>query len=490
MEDEWDSPSGANLSLREALRDAIAAAGDDRVVFADELSGRTLLLNGQITLNMNSPDRLTVDASGLLTGLAVSGGGACRLFSITGSSGALSLVKLTVSGGNGAGGGLNGVGGAILLSSGTLNLDRCTFIQNLTNVGGAVMNNGGTLNAQNCTFADNRAETGQGGAIYQGATGGLTAQRCSFTGNFSGNQGGALYNSGLADLTLSTFAGNFGLSGGAIFNAMNSRLLMNHCTVSKNTSDNSAGGITCSYASLTLTNSIVAGNHSLSGSGTDISNFGNSPFGSSMVTRVGANLVQSSVNSGNLASDAGPEAISLPPLLSPLGSYGGVTQTMALLPGSPAHENAMGSSIDRDQRGFPIVGTADLGAYESGTITNFDNYVWETLPATASLAQHDRGFDYDADGQSNEAEWMALTNPVDPTSRFAAVIQSQGSSLKITVPTALGRLYVLKESSTLNRDSWMSVSGSLPESGTGSPMTFSIPVIGVHRFYQVNVSLP
>ena len=50
------------------------------------------------------------------------------------------------------------------------------------------------------------------------------------------------------------------------------------------------------------------------------------------------------------------------PLLAPLGDYGGPTQTMALQPGSPARNAATGRSTTADQRGFPIVGTPDIGA--------------------------------------------------------------------------------------------------------------------------------
>ena len=42
----------------------------------------------------------------------------------------------------------------------------------------------------------------------------------------------------------------------------------------------------------------------------------------------------------------------------------------------------------RDQRGFSLVGTPDLGAYEAGTFTNYNAWIWETLPVTATDAQH------------------------------------------------------------------------------------------------------
>lgn len=487
--DELDFPSGPSLSLREALRDAIAAVGDDTVVFSPSLSGQTLVLTSQISINMNTVGNVIVDAGSLPGGLTLSGSGACRLFLVTGSGGAVSLVGLVLTSGNGVGGGVNGIGGAIYNLNGTLNFDRCTFINHATNIGGAVMNNGGTLTVQRSTFAANSAND-SGGAINHAGIGSLTVERCTFSGNSASNNGGALYNAGAANLTQCTFTSNSSLSGGAIFSQMSSSLALTHCTVTNNSAENSGGGIRLNYAALTLTNSIVAGNSSPSGLGLDIGNSGGSPFGASTVTRVGANLVQSLLNSGNLASDSGPAAISEAPLLSPLGLFGGLTQTVALLPGSPARNAAIGSSSSSDQRGFPILGTADIGAYEAGTITNFENFIWETLPVTATLPQHATTFDYDGDGHTNEAEWIALTDPISATSRFEATSERQAANLEMTVPTASGRLYTLHESATLAGDSWTAVSGSVPQSGNGSPITFQIPISSDSRFYRVQVSLP
>ena len=59
------------------------------------------------------------------------------------------------------------------------------------------------------------------------------------------------------------------------------------------------------------------------------------------------------------------------PLLAPLGNYGGPTQTMALLPGSPAIDaGASGPNIPAtDQRGLGRVGAVDIGAFESQGFT-------------------------------------------------------------------------------------------------------------------------
>jgi len=95
----------------------------------------------------------------------------------------------------------------------------------------------------------------------------------------------------------------------------------------------------------------------------------------------------------NLFSDA-PAAgvdpsdlINTDPLVAPLGDYGGPTQTMALLPGSPAIDAGSDvAGVTTDQRGIsrPQGSTPDIGAFESRgftlAIAGGDN---QTIPALA-----------------------------------------------------------------------------------------------------------
>jgi hypothetical protein len=83
----------------------------------------------------------------------------------------------------------------------------------------------------------------------------------------------------------------------------------------------------------------------------------------------------------------------------------------------PAHNAAVGSSVTGDQRGFTIVRTPDIGAYEAGHISNYFAWIYENLPASTAnnAAAHAMTLDYDGDGVTNFNEWMALTNPGDPT---------------------------------------------------------------------------
>jgi hypothetical protein len=74
---------------------------------------------------------------------------------------------------------------------------------------------------------------------------------------------------------------------------------------------------------------------------------------------------------GNLVGDPNGTGI-IDPLLSPLGNFGGSTQTHALLPGSPAinvGDPDFAAPPDHDQRGTPFVrvsgGRIDMGAFEA-----------------------------------------------------------------------------------------------------------------------------
>ena len=91
---------------------------------------------------------------------------------------------------------------------------------------------------------------------------------------------------------------------------------------------------------------------------------------SGSVTSLGHNLIgNSSGASGFVASDL----LNVNPQLGPLQNNGGPTQTMALLPGSPAinaGDNTNAPAYDQRGAGFPRIvgGTIDIGAFESSNV--------------------------------------------------------------------------------------------------------------------------
>jgi len=125
-------------------------------------------------------------------------------------------------------------------------------------------------------------------------------------------------------------------------------------------------------------------------------------------------------------------------------------------------------------RGFPVVGTPDIGAYESGTDMNYNTYVWETITATPTPLHLDPTHDFDADGANNRSEWIAGTKLDDPASvfRFTQTTSTNTSpsvSFGFTLTTVPGRNYFLESSTDLiNWSPFASFTGTgATESQTG-----------------------
>ena len=145
-------------------------------------------------------------------------------------------------------------GGGLLMTSGSLTLNSCTFSGNwASGDGGAVYVSDGQLQLIGCTFRANSAglqsrlapSRGTGGAIRSDGKSQLTLARCKFYSNFAGLQGGALDNDrGTVMLTWCLFvqnkAGNAG--GGALWNS-EGRLNLVSCTLNGNRSGADGGAI-------------------------------------------------------------------------------------------------------------------------------------------------------------------------------------------------------------------------------------------------------
>ncbi len=216
------------------------------------------------------------------------------------------------------------------------------------------MTNYGTLAITNSTISGNSLD----GGIFNEGT--LTVTDCTISGNSSG-YGGGIRNDGTLTLTDSTLSGNTASYGGGIFN--NGAMTLKNCTISGNAAGVGGGGIdnnsdngTTTPANTTLANTIVAINTAPTQA--DI-------YGS--VTSKGYNLIG---NSSGVSGFVATDLLNVKPLLGPLQNNGGPTETMALLPGSPAI--AAGSvalippGITTDQRGAERTAndTVDIGAFE------------------------------------------------------------------------------------------------------------------------------
>jgi hypothetical protein len=288
-------------------------------------------------------------------------------------------------------GNVAGTGGAIENDGQTLNITDCDFTSNSAGFGGAITNTGlnsasqGMMTVTDSTFLDNMA-TSQGtldggGAINQPVdmVSSLISD-CTFNGNSSAGVGGAIfvanyggvgvhYSLNIDNSTLTGNSAGVSSGGGGIYDH-DAVTLVTNCTISANIGDGIFGDPTDDTS---LYNTIVAGNFALDGTTADdvdgtidamASALGFTPSsnnligdgGSGGLTSANSNIILTSMQSAGLGS---------------LQNNGGPTETMALLPGSPAINTG---DIDfvpvtmNDQRGTgffrEIDGDVDIGAYQ------------------------------------------------------------------------------------------------------------------------------
>jgi hypothetical protein len=306
---------------------------------------------------------------------------AFRVFTV--DSGATAAISgLTISGGNAnEGGGIS--------NAGSLTVSDSVLSNNHNGVIGGGIYNTGSLVVSDSTLSGNFAYSG-GGGLYN--TGSLTVSDSTLSGNTSAKGGGGIWNSGSLTISDSTLSGNNATDGfgGGINNELDGILTVIDSSLSGNGALFDGGIFDHSTAITTLTNDTIADN----GSVYEVGGVGGTVDTDVLLhnTLIAGNLaggnpsdVVASLDSAsdyNLIGDGsgklstanhnllGSPAKPLDSLLAPLGNYGGPTQTMALLPGSPAIDagsSAYGGSTD--QRGKSRIGTTDIGAFESPGFT-------------------------------------------------------------------------------------------------------------------------
>jgi hypothetical protein len=298
---------------------------------------------------------LTISTSNIAANEAIGGPGG-----IAGGNGAnqgaglynratLMVTNCTLSSNNG--GGIYNANGALTVTNGTLSNNNGDGIYNANGVltvtnstlsgnGTGIINESGTVTVSNSTLSRNSAGYGgNGGGINNWGT--LTVTNSTLSGN-SATYGGGIYNRGTLTVSNSTLSGNIASIGGGIYNY-----------------------IASSGFSPLLRNTLIAGNFA-GATRSDVFGLLN-PSGSYNLIGVGSGMtgLRNGVN-GNLVGTA---AAPIDPRLGPLQDNGGPTQTMALLPGSPAVDagnNGYATPFDQRGPGFPRVlyGAIDIGAFE------------------------------------------------------------------------------------------------------------------------------
>jgi hypothetical protein len=317
---------------------SLALSGDSIVVAA-----------ATYTENLTISISLSILGAGANTTI-IDGGAKASVVNI--SQGNVTLYGITIR--NGAaryGGGISNGGNlsviASTISGNKATIRFCLYHQICTALGGGIYNSN-SLTIGSSAVVDNSVE-------------GLPSSDC-YVSTYCLTYGGGIFNQGMMIMSNSTVANNLSYSGsgraygGGVFNQAS--VVISNGTVSGNSAF--VGGGIYTSGSTTLQNSVVADSSYGNCYGTMISN--------------GYNL--SSDNSCNFNGRG--DLNNTNPNLGALGYYGGTTQTIPLISGSPAIDagnpggctDGKGNLLKTDQRGMPRPDKedqagCDIGAFES-----------------------------------------------------------------------------------------------------------------------------
>jgi len=277
------------------------------------------------------------------------------------------------------------LGGGIASSLGDTTISDSTITGNQATKkeGGGIYNNG-YMRISGSIISGNEAST-LGGGIHN--TEEISVQDSTFEDNIALADGGGLNTYSIAKIYGSTFVGNTAFRGGGLASVGGDTTLTNN-TFSANTATDSGGGLfnmgpmigdTTPGGALQASHITVAYNSAPSGGGIAASG-GSLQIKNSIVALNPAGLdclisaAGLSAVGENMDSDDSCAGFTLKddPLLEILANYGGLTNTHALKPDSPALDEAPdcttvgGAAVSVDQRGHPRPGgpICDLGAYE------------------------------------------------------------------------------------------------------------------------------
>ncbi len=304
---------GATVTLRDAVNATRNTGGTNTITFAPSLAGQTISLSQGLLWPLDPQvANLTIQGLAGNNGVTIARDPTSprtQLFLCTGSGRSMTVNDLTLSNGYADNLPDNAKGGAFQIVGGSnVSLNRCTLTNNTAFRGGGAIfvGSGGTLNATNCTIAGNSAFSAGGAIRNEGAT--VTLTHTTITGNSIFGDGAGLYTT----------------NGGEV-----------------------------------LVNTIIAGNQANNATKHDIG-------GANVSASSHHNLIGDAGSSGGLSNGVNGNIVGVSPQLNSLASNGGPTQTMSLLPNSPALDAAAAGFASTDQRGVsrPRGAGEDIGAYE------------------------------------------------------------------------------------------------------------------------------
>ena len=370
------------------------------------------LINSNVTLNSagfdgggvyNSGSVIAISTTTISQNSCLTNGGGVNIIDSIDCSITDSLIALNSNSTTGNGGGINIANSAVIISTTTIDQNN-----SVNDGGGCNILDSSIVSFRDCIITSNAADEFNLGGGISADSSVIILLRTTVNGNSSGSGRGVGTINSLTNITDSTISNNFhpdpdvtGSGGGIFISDPASVSLINNSTISGNLCTTGGGIFVIGpTAPVTLLNVTISNNIAFVGGGisvdatiiTAIVNVGNTIIADNIVGAGGNPDVDGTCvsNGNNLIGDGtgstgfingvngdqvGTSATPIDPVLGPLFNYGGPTETMALLPGSPAIDtgnnalNPPGNFFD--QRGPPfrrisplIGGTIDIGAFE------------------------------------------------------------------------------------------------------------------------------
>jgi hypothetical protein len=344
-------------------------------------------------------------------------------------------------------------GGGTLLCT----LINCALNGNTANAGGGV--EGGNL--YSCMLTSNSA------ALYGGGSENSTLNSCTFTGN-SGPFGGGAHGGTLNNCILKGNSAYFG--GGMNSSMLNNCMLLdnsasegggawygtlNDCLLTGNSANDYYEGFGGGAYIATLNNCTLTGNHASLGGGANSSTLNNciiyfntDHYGPNPYVDA-PNYYSCTLNYCCTTSEDG-SSITNDPLFVNLA--GGDFHLQSNSPCINSGNNTY-VTVTNDLDGNPriVSGTVDIGAYEYQTPTSVISYAW--LQQYGLLTDGTADYtDPDGDDMNNWQEWMAGTDPTDPSSVLKMLNPTptnNPSGLVVSWQSVNTRTYYLQRSTDL-----------------------------------------
>ncbi len=166
----------------------------------------------------------------------------------------------------------------------------------------------------------------------------------------------------------------------------------------------------------------------------------------------------------------------------PVGSYAPGSADLLALP--PADQTLLAAALDNGGGTFTgnlvVTGAANPDSDADGIPDAYE------IATFGSLSQTAEG-DFDGDGFSNLAEYLAGTNPANATSTFHATGATAGATaFSFNFPSVPGKTYTVQFKNSLNDAAWTVLNASLPANATGSTTQVTDNFgSNTRRFYRV-----